>query len=130
MADDEHCIDCDRPDRDCVCEDRLRCSCGLPDSACVCAGPTRRNFTTDEWAEVLRQVTVVDELPKDGKVVLAHPSQRARALVYARDHEIPCVLPHDMVEKSVLYVMDLDIALPDLARWLSETTPHYTAGGQ
>jgi hypothetical protein len=54
----EHCIDCDRPEPKCVCEDRLRCSCGIPDSVCVCAGSSsRRNFTADEWATALCRST-------------------------------------------------------------------------
>lgn len=34
---EDYCIDCDRPERECACEDRLRCSCGIPAMACVCA---------------------------------------------------------------------------------------------
>jgi hypothetical protein len=39
---EENCIDCDRPMRDCSCEDVLRCSCGIPDQVCVCAGKDPR----------------------------------------------------------------------------------------
>ena len=33
----EVCVDCDRPELDCRCEGRARCSCGHPILSCPCA---------------------------------------------------------------------------------------------